>query len=268
MKQSSIKTVISLTVVLSAFVLGFTACVSAPPKKANLVEQVQQENAVGIRLAKKFEAKLHVVSDPVLDNYLSKVTNRLIRSSADPRLAGTGIQMIQSRGSVWRSYSLPGRRVYLSAQLLQKMQSDNEVAALIAVELAHIQQRQVLDHLKPNASSNSSNSTPVVPAEETEQVQNPDFFGPEGLFSYNGKEMDQTILSAVDLLYKAGFDSRGLVSAWETERKYADHSFYTVALLNDLIQNSREAVSSYPPLRNPIVRSQEFLEIQKRIQTL
>jgi predicted Zn-dependent protease len=265
MKQSSSRTVISLTIALSAFALGFTACVGAPPKKANLIEQVQQENAVGSKLAKKFEAKLHVVSDPVLDNYLSKVTNRLILSSADPRLAGTGIQMIQSRGSVWRSYSLPGRRVYLSAQLLQKMQSDNEVAALIAIELAHIQQRQVLDHLKQNASPNSATA---IPAEEMEQVQNPDFFGPEGLFSYNGKEMDQTILSAVDLLYKAGFDSRGLVSAWETERKYADHSFYTVALLNDLIQNSREAVSSYPPLRNPIVRSQEFLEIQKRIQTL
>ena len=117
------------------------------------------------KLAKKFEGKLHVVSDPVLDTYLTKVTNRLILASADPRLAGTGIQLIQSRNVVWRSYSLPGRRVYLSAQLLQKVRSDNEVAALIAVELAHIQQRQVLDHLKlvtnPTPGSASSMEKPA-----------------------------------------------------------------------------------------------------------
>jgi predicted Zn-dependent protease len=259
-----------MTIALSVLALGFAGCISAPPKRPTLVEVVKQENEVGSKLAKKFEGKLHFVSDPVLDSYLTKVTDRLIKASADPRLAGTGIQMIESRGDVWRSFSLPGRRVYLSAQLLQKMQSDNEVAALIAVELGHIQQRQVLDHLRQLTTPNpAATPTPdASPLEETERIKNPDFFGPEGLFSYNENEMDATIQSAVDLLYKAGFDSRGLVSAWQAERKYADHSFYSVALLNDLIQNSREAVSSYPPLRNPIVRSQEFLGIQKRIQTL
>ena len=285
MNQATPKAVISLTlnsktlilkaIAVSAIMLSFascfSSCISAPPKKPNLVEVVKQENEVGSKLAKKFEGKLHFVSDPVLDNYLIKVTNHLIAASADPRLAGTGVQMIESKGDVWRSYSLPGRRVYLSTQLLQKMQSDNEVAALIAIELGHIQQRQVLDHLKQALNPNTT-STPTPDAsplaEETEQVKDPDFFGPDGLFSYNSKEMELTIQSAVDLLYKAGFDSRGLVSVWLAERKYADHSFYTVALLNDLIQNSREAVSNYSPLRNPIVRSREFLEIQKRIQNL
>jgi predicted Zn-dependent protease len=245
---------ISVTILALAVLAGaslfLSSCITAPPKGPNLIEQVKEENQVGSGLAQKFERKLKFESDPLVDPYLERIEQALIVASRDPRLQGTAVAIIDDKASQWRSFSLPGRGVYLSLGFLKKMRSDNEVAALLAVQLGHIQARHVLNHLKAS------------------KEKTPNFFGPEGLFNYTEAELDEAIQKGVDLMYKSGFDARGMVSTWETERKYASHSFYSVALLDELIQNSRDAVSNYPPLRNPIVKSREFMKIKKRVQRL
>jgi predicted Zn-dependent protease len=244
------------TVTLLAMIL-FSGCISAPPKKQNIVEQVKKENAVGSELAKDFEAKLHLRNDPAVYAYLQKVGHRLEKSSGDPRLVSTQITIIQDQGPEWRSFSFPGKRVYLSLGWLKKAQTDSELAALIAIELGHIQQRQVLNHL-------DASELKAKPGEK----KNPEFFGENGLFTYNQKEMEAAIASAVGLLYKAGFDSRGMVSNFETEKDNPEHTTQPENVLISLIEAARDSVDSFPPLLNPIVRTREFATIRKRIQKL
>jgi hypothetical protein len=242
---------------LTAFI--FSGCISAPPKKPNIVEQVKQENAVGSELAKDFEAQLRFRNDAAVEAYLQKVGRRLEKSSGDPRLEHTQISIIQEQGPLWRSFSLPGRRVYLSIGWLKKAKTDSELAALIAVELGRIQQRQVLLHMPPSPLAGSTVQT---------EKKKPEFFGEKGLFTYNQKETEAALVSAVGILYKAGFDSRGLVSNLETEKDNLEHSIFTEFVLTGLIELARDDVNSYPPLINPIVRTREFATIRKRIQNL
>jgi predicted Zn-dependent protease len=237
----------------------FSGCISAPPKKPNIVEQVKQENAVGSELAKDFEAQLRFRNDVAVEAYLQKVGKRLEKSSGDPRLENTQISIIQEQGPQWRSFSLPGRRVYLSIGWLKKAQTDSELAALIALELGRIQQRQVLLHLQTNQPAGAMTQT---------EKKKPEFFGEKGLFTYNQKEMEAALGSAVSILYKAGFDSRGLVTNLETEKDNLEHSTFTEFILSGLIEIARDDVNNYPPLINPIVRTREFATIRKRIQNL
>jgi predicted Zn-dependent protease len=239
----------------------FSGCISAPPKKPNIVEQVKQENEVGSKLAKDFEAQLHFKNDAAIEAYLQKVGKRLEKSSGDPRLENTQISMIQEQGPLWRSFSLPGRRVYLSIGWLKKVQTDSELAALIALELGRIQQKQVLSHMPQGQLIGSPSPSPS-------EKKKPEFFGEKGLFTYNQKETEAALASAVGILYKAGFDSRGLVSNLETEKDNLEHSIYTEFVLNGLIEVARDDVDSFPPLINPIVRTREFANIRKRIKNL
>jgi hypothetical protein len=261
--------------VMSLAIFLFYGCISAPPKKPNLVEQVKQENALGSELAKDFEAQLRLKTDPAIDAYLQKVGKRLEKMSGDPRLADTPIAMIQDQGPRWRSFGLPGKRIYLSIGWLKKAQTDNELAALIALELGRVQQRQVLNHLEGIRPGSEPSGKPLPPApspdpspEPSGKKKKPEFFGENGLFTYNQKEIEAAIGSAVNILYKAGFDSRGMVSNFETERDNAGHSAQTESVLNSLIDVARDNVDSYPPLINPIVRTREFAIIRKRIQNL
>jgi hypothetical protein len=255
--QVSTRAVTRLTLMICvvAVLIGLAACISAPPKKPNLIEQVKKENDVGSRLAKQFEAKLKLREDVAVDAYLQKLGKLLEKASGDPRLENTEVVVIQDRSAIWRSFSLQGKRVYLSLGWLKKMNTDSEVAALIAMELGHIQQRQVLNHLQQNP-------------EDPDQKKIPDFFGEKGLFTYNKGEMEGAIQSAVGILYKAGFDSRGLILDFQTERSLQAHSVFSATVLESIIQSARDTVDSYPPLINPIVRTQRFSAIRKRIQTL
>jgi hypothetical protein len=73
---------------------------------------------------------------------------------------------------------------------------------------------------------------------------------------------------AVSLLYRAGYDPRGLVSLWARFRALGLASPYGAELLSRMEEKSREAITLYAPLRNPIVRSDPFLEMRKRVQQL
>jgi predicted Zn-dependent protease len=254
---------------------SLSGCISAPPKKPNLGEQVKKENAQGSELAEDLEVQLHLRTDPAIDAYLKKVTRRLVKMSGDPRLADTEVAMVQDQGPTWRSFGLPGKRVYLSVGWLKKVQTDSELAAMIALELGRIQQRQVLNHVDgiwPAEDVKAASPVPSVSPTPTPvpsgQKKKPEFFGEKGLFTYNQKETEAAIGAAVAILYKGGFDSRGLVSYFEMEKANLQHSTQSETALYALIDMARDGVDNYPPLINPIVRTREFATLRKRIQKL
>jgi hypothetical protein len=72
--------------------------------------------------------------------------------------------------------------------------------------------------------------------------------------------MEQSLATAVDLLYRVGFDPRGLLG-WI--QKSESVSVGERAEYLDLIQLE---LRKYSPLRNPIVRSIEFSQMSERIK--
>jgi predicted Zn-dependent protease len=249
------------------FTFGITAlpaCITAPPKKITALEQAREENAVGGELAKPFEEKIRYKTDPVVTRYLTAMAKRISLASGDVRLENLGIVMIQDRVGQWRNYSLPGRKIYLSVGMLQQLQYDNEVAALISLEFGNIVQRHALNHLKkqfPNQTVGTGTSSTIKPS----QV---DYFGEDGLFSFDVEEFKLSIKAAIDLMYRAGFDIRGLLHVWATLAANPEHSPFPEKVLDELSDYTRDTISLYAPLRNPIVSTQSFQAIHKRIQNL
>ena len=74
--------------------------------------------------------------------------------------------------------------------------------------------------------------------------------------------------SAVDLLYRARFDPRGLVSLLQRFQKKSGKIPWDAATLRRMVEKTRESISLRSPLINPIVRSDRFLHVRKRIQKL
>jgi hypothetical protein len=236
-----------------------SACITAPPKKPSSVEQARQENAVGTELSRQFEAKLHFKTDPVVDRYLNDLAKMVSSVSGDTRLINTGVAIIQDRGGQWRTYSLPGRRIYFSVGLLQQLKYDNEVAAVIALEFGNILERHALDHLAKLTQA-PTKGTGIDPHVE--------FFGENGIFGFDVGEIKTSIKAAVGLLYNAGFDIRGLSQIWEIFGANSSHSPFSDGVLDELNDYTRDIISKYAPLRNPIVGTKGFQTIRKRIQAL
>jgi predicted Zn-dependent protease len=245
---------------LLALASGALVSCAAPtkPKVATQEEIVRRDNAVGAELAARFEKQLKLHSDREVGSFLKSLAQGLSEGSPDLKLAAVGVQIIRDVKGAWRSFGLPGNRIYVSSGLIRKLEFENEVAAALAFELGHIQKRHLVNRLeegKPAATSGESGQ-PV------------DFLGPSGVFAFSDEAELEAVDASVDLMYRAGYDPRGLLSIWQAYAVEPRRSPFDASMLEKLVNRTRGAITKYAPLRNPIVRSAAFIAIQKRIRKL
>jgi hypothetical protein len=225
--------------------------VAPPPSHA---EQVEQDRATGEKLSARLEKELRFRGDRELQAYLRNLAVQLAQQHPELGAAPIGVFVIEDQAEVWRSFGLPGNRIYLSAGLLREMEFENELVSVIAIQLAHLHRRDLAKRL--NEKENSPDLPPSA------------FFGVLGLFAFPPDAEEIAVQDAVDILYGAGFDVRGVVSLYQRYERNPKHSPYDSGLLPRLIEAARLRGSYHAPLRNPVVRSQAFLAVQQRIRKL
>lgn len=112
------------------------------------------EAKLGAEQAAKVEQSLGVVSDPTLSSYVSAVGARL--ASASPRVRGGFAYHFQVVDlAPPNAFALPGGYVYVSRGLVALLDSEDELANVLAHELAHVSNRHHLRH--------AVRSTPFLP---------------------------------------------------------------------------------------------------------
>lgn len=237
-------------------VLIGTGC-STSPTRAPLTpeEKKKLELAITNDLHLSLERQLKFKRDDQVQQFLANLAGRLGEKSARVILIGD----VHKR---WRSFGLREGRVYFSAPLLKQLQFENEVAAVIALELCIARagyQFKRLAELRPPAEWESSLNWDLSEGE---------LMGPGGVFTYEEVDLARSTKEAVELLYQAGYDPRGVSAIWRFYTENADKSPFEKATAQRLEEKSRHAIAQFAPLRNPVVRSQAFLMIQRRIQQL
>jgi len=97
-----------------------------------------RERALGVEEAKKVELLLGITDDPKLGAYVDSVGQRLA-SRLPVREVPYSVQIVDSE--VPNAFALPGGYVYLSRGLLVYLNSEDELACVIAHEIAHVAAR-------------------------------------------------------------------------------------------------------------------------------
>lgn len=187
--------------------------------------------------------------------FVRSVAEKLTR--VDPALQGRpiGVLLISEIRGTWRSFALPGSRVYLSRPLLRRMEYENELASVIALELAHLARHSLATRLEEGRS------------ELATQTEN-DLFGEGGVLTFTEREHADAVERAIGILYRAGYDPRGISALFSLLKKNPAQNPYGEGTIDKLEDVARRAVAMHSPLRNPVVRSPEFVKVLPRIQNL
>ena len=243
-------------------------CTTLPPVQAPIpvAERIRSDNTVGLKIAQDLESQLKIKHSVEVSIYLRKIAQDLSQGFTELKAAPVGVLLIADRDKAMRDYGLPGNRIYLSADLLKRLKFENEVAAAIALELAHIIKRHALIHEEISGARTLEAGAPQSGAETP--VTRAGYFGPGGMFAFTSDEQGAAAETAVDILYRAGYDPRGLVALWQVFEANQSRSPFDAGTLSRLMERTRQAIAIYPPLRNPVVRSDAFLQMQKRIRQL
>ncbi|OFZ20190.1 MAG: hypothetical protein A2X94_09815 [Bdellovibrionales bacterium GWB1_55_8] len=231
-------------------------CAAAPVAPPSPAEQARAELQLGTELEQRLESQLRIVRDPEITIYLRGVAEKLLkaRSSGDPAF---GVLVIKQEQGPWRNLGIPGNRIYLSAGLLKTIEYENELAAALAMEIAHISRKHLMRRIQESMTSDVTLST---------GLNNLDFFSPGGAFIFTEADHLGAIEDAFDILYRAGFDPRGLSSLISIYQKNSTRSPYESSTTEKLLAASRKVIARTAPLRNPILRTPEFREFQKRMK--
>lgn len=249
------KTVHLLFLVL-VFVLFQWGCASSS-KKMDLTAgevKLERETYLANQLSRKAEKHFDLEKNTEVELYLSRLTDRLITAAHLNEETKARIFLMDDKNSLWRSFAIPGNRFYISVGLLKAVEYEHELAALLSLQVALISKKVTLNLISSVDGSQGSPS--------------PQRLTWEKLFNASLQEERASLGSAIEILYQAGFDPRGMISLYELYSLSPDHSPYSQKTRELYIEIMKQEISKLPPLRNPVVRSEEFIFIKQRINKL
>ena len=120
-----------------ALLLGLAVCVWLPPT-VSWADQTADETALGAQAAKDIEAHYRVVSDPAMVGRLTRVGDVLVRVVERQDLTYK-FKILDIPGV--NALGVPGGWVYVTKGMMKFIRTDDELAAVLAHELTHINHR-------------------------------------------------------------------------------------------------------------------------------
>ena len=101
------------------------------------IYSLPKERAMGQALATKIDRATKLVTDPDINDYISRLAQKIGRNSDSEFLITTKVVDTDD----WNIISLPGGFIYVDKGLITQLESEAELASLIAHEVAHVSAR-------------------------------------------------------------------------------------------------------------------------------
>jgi hypothetical protein len=239
----------AMPVMLLSLAFALPACVT--PKKADdgVISDPRRDGETGVQLSTLFESGSELREDRLVSAYLEEIANTLTHSVPSLRDQPVQVYILKDHGSRWMNYGFPGNRIYLSRAMLRNVRFENELAAAIAFELAHVAKRDLLTRYE------SLRHPAGLPSRS-------------GIFDFPVEIRLRALDSAMEMMYQAGFDPRGMALLLNDYKETPSISPFEPKVTDQLTENSWRIIALHAPLRNPIVRSDRFLAVYQRMKKL
>lgn len=256
------------------------------------IYSLKREHQLGESLAATFDHSSKIVSDPILNDYVNRVAQRLVRNS-DAEVPFT-VRLIDS-SEIPRAYGLPGGFLYVDSALIFAAESEAELAGVMAHEIAHVAARHATRALTRKNLYNLTGtlsllSGPVgIALEDAGGVA-----GPLSLKKFSRDAEYEADLLGIEYAYSAGYDPEALLSAleklhaMEVDRSAAfakipgyhlamkmpfhgkiARGFASYPLTEDRIRRLQSEIATFLPDRKEyIVDTNEFQDIKAHLLSL
>lgn len=272
MRATKPVTVVFLAVGLA---LGFTGCKSAPKKNAEqqIISREREHTLTG-RLTENLDKAYGPWNDAEATRILNSIVDRLV--AADPNysdVAGTKVHLLSPSAP----YFAPGlgKVIYISRGALAGIAYENELAVLLGTQLHLVKERATARNLATLQGQELGESLillPTAPPAMQKDYLSKGWFEAGGLFDFGDNVYLKAEQEGVQLAYKAKYDPRGAITLaqhWLDQGKRKAQSQAVGKILpnaDERLKTARDEVAKLSPLRDPIVKSRAFEELQSRLQ--
>jgi beta-barrel assembly-enhancing protease len=235
---------------------------------------LEKEIAMGKEYSQQIEASVKLVQDPVINEYVNRVGQNLVRNS-DARVPFT-IKVIDS--DEVNAFALPGGFFYVNTGLILAADEEAELAGVMAHEIAHVCARHAMRQLTRSQWANIG-SIPLIfiGGGLGYALRTAAGFGlPMTFLQFSrGFEAEADYLG-VQYMYKTGYDPQAYIAFFEKiqakEKKKPGSlakAFSTHPQTPDRIENSQKEIATILPAKEQyIVSTSEFDQVKARLASL
>jgi predicted Zn-dependent protease len=235
---------------------------------------IETDIKIGKSYAQQFEASSKMIQDPVVNEYVNRIGQNLVRNS-DAKVPFT-IKVVDADDV--NAMALPGGFFYVNSGLILAADDEAELAAVMAHEIAHVALRHATRG-QTRADIANIASLPLIflgggigyAARQVAGIGLPLTF----LKFSRGFEAEADYFG-LEYMYKAGYDPNAFVTIFEKlqalDKKKPgalSKAFSTHPQTPDRIQKSQEEISTILPARDQYIETtSEFNEVKARLAAI
>lgn len=177
------------------------------------IYSLKREHQLGQNLAATFDRGSKIVTDPVLNDYVNRVAQKIVRNS-DAEVPFT-VRLIDS-SEIPRAYGLPGGFLYVDSALIFAAESEAELAGVMAHEIAHVAARHATRALTRKSICNLTGTLSLLAGPVGIALEDAGgVAGPLSLKKFSRDAEYEADLLGIEYAYSAGYDPEALLSALE-----------------------------------------------------
>ena len=166
-----------------------------------------------------------VIDDPVVNSYINQIGNKLT-GNIPPQPFGIRFHII--REDTFNAFAGPGGNIFIFSGLIEALETENELAAIMAHEIAHVTLRHVQDMVERSKRTSFASMAGLVagilvglggaPAAGTALSMGSMAAGQTMMLSYSRENELQADFFGLKYLSDAGYHEYGMLSALRTIR--------------------------------------------------
>jgi Zn-dependent protease with chaperone function len=181
---------------------------------------LDKEQKLGKKLSEDIEKKYEVIEDLNQNSLITEIGNKLARNS---ELKGMNyyFKILNIDGP--NAFSIPGGYIYVTYDLFDYIQSDDELAGILAHEIAHVIHNHALKQTRDNTKFTLLTILAVLLTGEPDVGVLGKLTTITLLNQYSREYEEEADLTAIDLLIKTGYNPVGFLTF--LERLYTREMF-------------------------------------------
>ena len=231
---------------------------------------LDREMALGRDLSKQVEATSKLVTDPVVTEYVNRIGQNLVRNS-DARVPFT-IKVLDNEEV--NAFALPGGFFYVDSGLILAADSEAELAAVMAHEIAHVAARHATKNMTRSEIWNLA-SIPLMfiggPAGYA-IAELASLAVPMTFLKFSRDAEREADLLGLEYDYAAGYDPQAFVQFFEKlgadqkKQSRLAKMFCTHPMNADRVLAAQDEIRQYLPSRDSyVVDTSEFERVKARL---
>jgi predicted Zn-dependent protease len=240
------------------------------------IYSIEREMALGKQLAQEVQRQAKVVEDPLVSEYINRIGQNLVRNS--DAIVPFSFQLIE--GDSPNAFALPGGYVFVYTGLLKLADEEDELAAALAHEIAHVAAR----HMTKQATKSEIVNLASIPASvilgggiggiATRQGANLGI--PAVFLHFTRKDESEADYLGLQYMYAAGYDPNGAISIFEKMESLQKSQPGALARIftsthpmdSDRIQKAEKEIGAILPARDEyVINTSEYRAIRERVIT-